>query len=90
MTFCVNFRFVEDGVNFSINSDDPLICQANLWSEFHLAFNKLGLNTAVLTKAVSLVSVTCISTCCSCTFSVCGSLSLSATAIVRLYLFPSV
>ena len=52
MTFCVNFRFVEDGVNFSINSDDPLICQANLWSEFHLAFNKLGLNTAVLTKAV--------------------------------------
>lgn len=44
-------RFVEDGVNFSINSDDPLICQTRLDIEQGVAFNQIGLSPAELTRA---------------------------------------
>ena len=49
-------RFVEDGVNFSINSDDPLICQTRLDIEQGVAFNQIGLSPAELTCAVSCLS----------------------------------
>lgn len=45
-------RFVEDGVNFSINSDDPLVCQTRVDLEQGVAFNKIGLTPAELTQAV--------------------------------------
>lgn len=44
-------RFVEDGVNFSINSDDPLVCQTRVDLEQGVAFNKIGLTPAELTQA---------------------------------------
>lgn len=50
--FCVS-RFVEDGVNFSINSDDPLICQTRVDIEQGVAFDQIGLSPAELTRAVS-------------------------------------
>jgi len=46
-------RFVEDGVNFSINSDDPLICQTRVDIEQGVAFDQIGLSPAELTRAVS-------------------------------------
>ena len=49
-------RFVEDGVNFSINSDDPLICQTRVDLEQAVAFNQVGLGPAELTRAVSCLS----------------------------------
>ena len=49
-------RFVEDGVNFSINSDDPLICQTRLDIEQGVAFNQIGLSPAELTRGVSCLS----------------------------------
>ena len=49
-------RFVEDGANFSINSDDPLICQTRLDIEQGVAFNQIGLSPAELTRAVSCLS----------------------------------
>ena len=51
-------RFVEDGVNFSINSDDPLICQTRMDFEQGVAFNQIGLSPAELTQAVSCLSRT--------------------------------
>ncbi|KAL9962813.1 hypothetical protein ACROYT_G031956 [Oculina patagonica] len=44
-------RFVEDGANFSINSDDPLICQTKIDLEQGVAFNQIGLSPAELTRA---------------------------------------
>ncbi|XP_020610606.1 adenosine deaminase-like isoform X2 [Orbicella faveolata] len=44
-------RFVEDGVNFSINSDDPLICQTRVDIEQGVAFDQIGLSPAELTRA---------------------------------------
>ena len=49
-------RFAEDGVNFSINSDDPLICQTRVDIEQGVAFNQIGLSPAELTRAVSCLS----------------------------------
>ena len=49
-------RFVEDGANFSINSDDPLICQTRMDLEQGVAFNKIGLSPADLTRAVCCIS----------------------------------
>ena len=51
-------RFVKDGVNFSINSDDPLICQTRMDLEQGVAFNQIGLSPAELTRAVSCLSET--------------------------------
>lgn len=48
-------RFVEDGANFSINSDDPLICQTKIDLEQGVAFNQIGLSPAELTRAVSIL-----------------------------------
>lgn len=50
-------RFVEDGVNFSINSDDPLICQTRIDLEQGVAFNQIGLSPADLTRAVSCIFI---------------------------------
>ena len=47
-------RFAEDGVNFSINSDDPLVCQTRMDLEQGVAFNEIGLSLAEITRAVSL------------------------------------
>ena len=47
-------RFAEDGVNFSINSDDPLVCQTRMDLEQGVAFNEIGLSPAEITRAVSL------------------------------------
>lgn len=46
-------RFVEDGVNFSINSDDPLVCQTRVDLEQGVAFDKIGLSPAELTRAAT-------------------------------------
>ena len=46
-------RFVEDGVNFSLNSDDPLVCQTRMDLEQGVAFNEIGLSPAEITRAVS-------------------------------------
>ncbi|PFX10995.1 Adenosine deaminase, partial [Stylophora pistillata] len=49
-------RFVEDGVNFSINSDDPLFCQTRVDLEQGIAFDNIGLSPAELTQAVYFVA----------------------------------
>ncbi len=46
-------RFAEDGVNFSLNTDDMLVCRTDMKAEFDVAFNKMGFTAALLTKAVS-------------------------------------
>ena len=52
--FFVVLRFAEDGGNFSINSDDPLVCQTRMDLEQGVAFNEIGLSPAEITRAVSL------------------------------------
>lgn len=44
-------RFAEDGVDFSLNSDDPLVCQTRLDLEQGVAFNDIGLSPAEITRA---------------------------------------
>ena len=46
-------RFAEDGVNFSLNTDDTLVCRTDMTHEFDVAFNRMGFSAALLTKAVS-------------------------------------
>ena len=48
----MNSRFAEDGVNFSLNTDDTLVCQNDMRKEFCVAFNKMGFTAAMLAKAV--------------------------------------
>lgn len=50
--FCV-LRFAEDGANFSLNSDDPLVCQTRMDLEQGVAFTEIGLSPAEITRAVS-------------------------------------
>ena len=54
---CLFFRFAEDGVNFSLNSDDPLVCQTRIDLEQKVAINEIGLSPAEITCAVSLVFI---------------------------------
>lgn len=51
-------RFAEDRLNYSINSDDPLICDTNQEKEYKVSFIDIGLNAAELTRAVSLTDCT--------------------------------
>ncbi|XP_074607454.1 adenosine deaminase-like isoform X3 [Acropora palmata] len=44
-------RFAEDGVNFSLNSDDPLVCQTRLDLEHRVVLNEIGLSSAEITRA---------------------------------------
>ncbi|XP_031556443.1 adenosine deaminase-like [Actinia tenebrosa] len=44
-------KFAEDGINYSINSDDPLVCDTNEQNEYRVAYNKIELNAAELTRA---------------------------------------
>ena len=53
MSFLFICRFAEDGVNFSLNTDDMLVCRTNMRAEFNVAFNKMDFTAAMLTKAVS-------------------------------------
>ena len=49
--FCFS-RFAEDCVNYSLNSDDPLVCQTRLDLEQRVALNDIGLSPAEITRAV--------------------------------------
>lgn len=44
-------RFAKDRVNFSLNSDDPLVCQTRIDLEQGVAFNEIGLSPAEITRA---------------------------------------
>lgn len=44
-------RFAEDGANFSLNSDDPLVCQTRMDLEQGVAFTEIGLSPAEITRA---------------------------------------
>ena len=41
-------------MNFSLNSDDPLVCHTTKDLEEKIAINKIGLSPAEITRAVSL------------------------------------
>ncbi|XP_077994887.1 adenosine deaminase-like [Glandiceps talaboti] len=43
-------RFAADNVNFSLNTDDDSVFQTTLTKQFDVAFNKMGLDEAQLTK----------------------------------------
>ena len=42
-------------MNFSLNSDDPLVCQTRIDLEQGVAFNEIGLSPAEITRAVRYV-----------------------------------
>ena len=44
-------------MNFSLNSDDPLVCHTTKDLEEKIAINKIGLSPAEITRAVSLLGV---------------------------------
>lgn len=44
-------RFAQDRVNFSLNSDDPLVCHTTKDLEEKIAINKIGLSPAEITRA---------------------------------------
>jgi adenosine deaminase len=43
-------RFAHDGLNYSINTDDPAIGQTDMLHEFRLAFNQVGLDHSHLSR----------------------------------------
>ncbi|XP_070532519.1 adenosine deaminase-like [Ptychodera flava] len=45
-------RFAEDDVNFSLSTDDPGVFLCTFDDEFDLAFDKVGLNEAQITKSI--------------------------------------
>ena len=53
--FFLFLRFAKDRVNFSLNSDDPLVCQTRIDLEQGVAFNEIGLSPAEITRAVRYV-----------------------------------
>ncbi|XP_028404296.1 adenosine deaminase-like [Dendronephthya gigantea] len=52
-------KFAEDGVNFSLNTDDMLVCRTDMTHEFDVAFNKMGFSAALLTKATFNAAKSC-------------------------------
>ncbi|XP_046864517.1 adenosine deaminase-like isoform X2 [Xenia sp. Carnegie-2017] len=44
-------KFARDGANFSLNTDDMLVCQTNMNHEFNIAFNEMKFSAAMLAKA---------------------------------------
>lgn len=52
-------KFAEDGVNFSLNTDDTLVCQNDMRKEFCVAFNKMGFTAAMLAKATFNAARSC-------------------------------
>lgn len=52
-------KFAEDGVNFSLNTDDMLVCRTNMRAEFNVAFNKMDFTAAMLTKATFNAARSC-------------------------------
>ncbi|RDD39546.1 Adenosine deaminase [Trichoplax sp. H2] len=44
-------RFINEGLNFSINSDDSLCCNSGVADEYKLVYNKWGYGASVLTRA---------------------------------------
>ena len=64
ISFC---RFAVDGANFSINSDGTSVMQTNLSKEFILLKTKIGLNTATLSRSVSVLAHLYIPTYCDIT-----------------------
>jgi hypothetical protein len=47
------YRFAEDGANFSISTDDPMVTGHELQGEYELVNNCWGLTEAHLLRAVS-------------------------------------
>ena len=47
-------------MNFSLNSDDPLVCHTTKDLEEKIAINKIGLSPAEITRAVSLALFCCL------------------------------
>ena len=46
-------RFVKDGADFSINTDDPMVTGRTLTDEYELVRDMMGLTWAQMVKAVS-------------------------------------
>ena len=53
MHYC---RFSSDGVNFSINSDDPCVMRKTLIDDYIMASNEFGLNYRQIKLSVSSIS----------------------------------
>ena len=45
-------RFINEGLNFSINSDDALCCNSNLANEYRIVYNEWGYDFPILARAV--------------------------------------
>ena len=50
---CVCYRFCADGINFSINSDDPGIMRSTLVDDYVMADKEFGMSYQQIKQSVS-------------------------------------